>query len=52
MIEVLCYHVECFVRSVPDHEEVSSVREGENGGLHVCGAKLNFVEVGESEVVA
>lgn len=52
MVEVLCYHVECLIRSISDHKEVSSIAKSKDSRLHVSWVEGNLVNVGKLEIVA
>ena len=48
MVEVLGDHVEGFIGSVSDEEEIASVTESEDGGLHVGGTEDNLIQSGQA----
>ena len=52
MVKIFGDHIECFIGSMSDEEDVSAIAEGEDGWLHIGWIELDFIEVGEFEVVA
>ena len=44
MIEALSDHVECFIRCIPDHEQISTIAQSKYGWLHICWAEYYCVQ--------
>ena len=52
MVEVFSDHIECLIRSVSNHEQVTAVAQSKYSRLHISRTKDDFVHRCQVQIVA
>lgn len=52
MVEVFSDHIECLIRSIPNHEQVTAVAQSKYSRLHISRTKDDLVHRCQVQIVA